>query len=268
MCFKKIVEWFNTVDPIEEPIPEPTGSKRIALLFGINNYPHSANELQGCLNDIDDCEAKLIVEFPDFIIHKYKDSQVTCENFYDVIKNTILTLEAGDHIYLHYSGHGTQIPSNSEANGYHEALYLYNGAFIDDQFQSLVAMLPEGVRMTAKFDSCFSGDMIRNSKFFNRFYAMPGVPIRHRAIRKFGKKAVIDNCVVFSGCSEEQTSADAYINGRYNGAFSYFDNRAFNAQSTYNDEIKRLHDFLPSATYDQNPTIDGDLSLFDRKVFT
>jgi len=271
MC-KRLWQWLsNQEDSSEYPIHEPLpgGKKRIALLFGINIYPGSANELQGCINDINDVEVKLKVEFPDFIIQKYKDSQVTCENFYNVIKDTILSLVAGDHLYIHYSGHGTQVPSNSETNGYHEALYLYNGPFIDDQFQSLVVMLREGVTMTAKFDSCFSGDMLRNSKkSFKRFYAMPGVPIRHRAIRKFGKKIVTDNCVVFSGCSEDQTSADAYINGRYNGAFSYYDNRAFNAQSTYMDEIDRLHAFLPSAVYSQNPTMDGDSSLFDKKVFT
>jgi hypothetical protein len=128
-------------------------------------------------------------------------------------------------------------------------------------------MLPDGVRMTAKFDSCFSGDMLRNSrKGQKRFYAMPGISVRHEVIRKFGKKAITKNIVVFSGCSEDQTSADAYISNRFQGAFTYYDNRAFNVQSTYMDEINRLHDFLPSATYDQNPTIDGD--SFEMKVFT
>ena len=269
MCLNKVWQWFlnQGTPPVIPPEPIPGGNKRVALLFGINNYPGSANDLNGCLNDIVDCEAKLKAEFPDFIIRKVKDSQVTCENFYNQIKDTIFTLVAGDHLYIHYSGHGTQVPSNSEVNGYHEALYLYNGAFIDDQFQSLVAMLPEDVRMTAKFDSCFSGDMLRNTKkFAKKFYPMPGIPVRHEVIRKFGKKAVTKNVVVFSGCSEDQTSADAYINGRYNGAFTYYDNRAYNAQSTYKDEMDRLHAFIPSATYDQNPTIDGD--SFDRKVFT
>ena len=97
---------------------------------------------------------------------------------------------------------------------------------------------------------------------------MPGIPVRRKVIRKFGKKAVTKNCVVFSGCSEEQTSADAYINGRYNGAFTFYDNRAFNAQSTYIQEINKLHTFLPGGGYDQNPTLDGDSLIFINKVFT
>lgn len=270
MCFKKIWEWILSQGP--EPVPEPelpTGKKRVALLWGINNYPGSANDLNGCLNDIDDVEAKLKTEFPDFIIRKYKDSQVTCEDVYNKTKEIILSLASGDHIYFHYSGHGTQVPSNSEPNGYHEALYLYNGVFLDDQFQSLVAMLSEGVRMTAKFDSCFSGDMLRNSKKqIKRFYPMPGVPVRHKTIRKFGKKAIPKNCIVISGCSENETSADAFIDGRFNGAFTYFDNRSFNPEITYSMEMINLHNYLPSAVYKQNPTLDGDSSLFDIKVFT
>jgi hypothetical protein len=201
MCFKKIWQWILSQGTPPEPIPVPTGKQRIALLFGINNYPGSANDLNGCLNDIDDVEAKLKAEFPDFVIKKFKDAQVTCENFYNQIKDTILSLDKGSHIYVHYSGHGTQVPSNSEPNGYHEALYLYNGVFLDDQFQSLVEMLPEReIYMTDKFDSCFSGDMLRNSKnITRRFYPMPGVPVRHKAIRKFGKKAVLKNCIVISG---------------------------------------------------------------------
>jgi hypothetical protein len=62
MCFKKIIAWFNKPDPIPEPIPdpipdpipEPCARKRYALLFGINNYPGSANDLQGCIHDIED----------------------------------------------------------------------------------------------------------------------------------------------------------------------------------------------------------------------
>jgi len=256
MCFKK---WFKP-DPI---VPV----KRRALLYGINNYG-GGNDLNGCLNDIDDVEKKLKGEFPDFVITKYKDAQVTCSTFFNTIKEAILVMRAGDILYIHYSGHGTQVPSSSEANGYHEALYLKDGPFIDDQIQTLQALTPEGAKVIGKFDSCFSGDLLRNPHK-NRFLPLPGVTIRHKRITKFGKKKrAILRWVVFSGCGEEQTSADATFNGRANGAFTFYDNRAYNNTSTYQTEIKKLHTFLPGGGFDQSPTLDGDVSLFTNSVFT
>jgi hypothetical protein len=264
MCFKK---WFS--NPVVPPVP---ASKR-ALLFGINAYG-GGNNLNGCINDINDVEKKLINEFPDFVITKYKDSQVTCKLFYDTIKEAILSMPKGGVLYIHYSGHGTQIPSAQEANGYHEALYLFDGPFIDDRFQELVALVPSLGKLIAKFDSCFSGDMLRELQMGlvdsipikNRFYQMEGVPVMHNVVGSFAK-AVTNNCIVVSGCSEEQTSADAYINGRYNGAFTYFDNLSYSAKSTYQQEINAIHVYLPKGQYDQNPTIDGDSTLFNKLVF-
>lgn len=265
MCIKKILEWFKP-EPEPIPEPEPEGPRRIALLFGINNYPGSANDLQGCLNDIDDVETKLETEFPDFVIRKFKDSQVTNKNLFNTIKDTLIALTEGSHLYVHYSGHGTQIPSASEPNGYNEALYLYDGPFLDDQLQELMALTPEGVNVTCKFDSCFSGDMLRNP-IRNRFYAMPGLKVRHKSVKRISKTDT-KNWIVISGCGEEQTSADAYIAGRYNGAFTYYDNKSYGAATTYKDEMTRLHVYLPNQYYDQNPTIDGNPDLFNNLVFS
>jgi metacaspase-1 len=258
MCFKK------------KPSPVVPASKR-ALLFGINKYG-GGNDLQGCINDIDDVGKKLNKEFPDFIVVKYKDSQVTCSTFYNAIKDAISVLRTGDVLYLHYSGHGTQIPSHQEINGYHEALYLFDGPFIDDQIQSLQALTPDGAMVIAKFDSCFSGDLLRelNPRYKkNRFYPMPGVEVRKKVVTRFARhKKTILKWVVFSGCSEEQTSADAYFNGRFNGAFTYFDNLSYDSKSIYTEELKELHKYLPSSEYEQNPTLDGDITLFNKQVLT
>jgi metacaspase-1 len=277
MCLRKLFPWLYT-EPVPEPIPDPIpdpvpGRKRIALLFGINDYSGSANDLRGCINDIEDVAKKLRAEFSDFIITLYKDSQVTCDVFYNTIKSAILAAKAGDVIYVHYSGHGTQVPSASEKNGYHEALYLYDGPFIDDLVQELQALIPFGVKVIFKLDSCFSGDFLRERKMnliynHKRFHHLPGVPIMHKAVTKF-KRYTIKNCLVFSGCDEEQTSADAYFNGRYNGAFTYYDNMSYNKSSSYQEEITELHRHLPNLEedYDQSPTLDGDALLFNEKVF-
>jgi hypothetical protein len=260
MCFRR-----KKPDPVVF-----TSTKRRALLFGINKYGNG-NDLSGCLNDLDDVEKKLNNEFSGFDILKFKDAQVTCNNFFNTIKNAISVMCSGDVLYIHYSGHGTQIPSSQEVNGYHEALYLVDGVFIDDQFQTLQEMTPSEVTVVVKLDSCFSGDMLRefNPRYIrNRFMPMPGVEVRHKVMKKIiGAKTAALKWIVISGCSEEQTSADAYINGRYNGAFTYFDNLSYNAKSTYQSEIDNLHIYLPSNEYDQAPTLDGDSNKFNNLVY-
>jgi metacaspase-1 len=258
MCFKK-----------KQPVVIEPAKKR-ALLFGINKYG-GGHDLQGCINDIEDVKSKLNKEFPGFDISMYKDSQVTGKLFFDTIKAALLVMRAGDILYIHYSGHGCQIPSSVEANGYHEALYLFDGAFIDDQVQTLQAITPDGAIVIAKFDSCFSGDMLREINPVYRkskFYPLAGARIRSKVMNRFAKqKDLVMKWVVFSGCSEEETSLDCEFNGRPNGAFTYFDNKSYGVNSSYSSEINKLHSYIPTKEYDQNPTLDGDNLKFGRSVF-
>jgi metacaspase-1 len=249
-----------------------TATKKRALLFGINKYG-GGNDLRGCINDITDVKTKLNKEFPGFDILMFKDSEVTGKTFFNTIKECLEVMRTGDILYIHYSGHGCQIPSSVEANGYHEALYLVDGPFIDDQVQTLEALTPAGVTVIAKFDSCFSGDMLRefpcNPCYVkSKFYPLPGVSVRRNVMNKFAKSTKNElKWIVFSGCSEEETSLDCEFNGRPNGAFTYFDNLSYGVGSTYDSELKILHNYIPSKNYDQNPTIDGDVSLFTKTVF-
>jgi hypothetical protein len=262
MCFRKL---------FHKPPPEP--SRLRALLFAINNYPGGANDLNGCLNDIDDVEKKLISQFPGFDIIKYKDSKVTNEWFYNTIKNALLVATAGDLIYIHYSAHSTQIPdySGSELNGYHEALYLYDGPFQDDRLVELQSLTPAGVKVVAKFDTCFSGDLLtRNTKNYikSRFYQMPGIPIMKNVTRRFGRNDPTQRWIVFSGCGEEQTSADAYFNGRANGAFTYYDLKSYRPGETYLGEITKLNNYLPGNGFDQKPELSGGEIFYNDLVLT
>ena len=254
MCFKKKLQ----------PI---TGNK-VALLFGINDYMGSQNDLSGCLNDIDDVEKKLRNEFPEFQIRKFKNSEVTTMKFIAEIENAMNTITLPGVLYIHYSGHGCQVPNIAETNKYDEALYLYNGALVDDNIWTLQQKTPEGLTVVAKFDSCFSGSMNKAiSKTKKRFYQMPGVRVMKTAVRKFNKTDS-DQWVIFSGCGEEQTSSDAYFNDRPNGAFTFYDLKSYNKTSTYKGEITVLKTFLPNSNFDQIPGLYGNTNLFNNTVLT
>ena len=136
MCLKKLFPWLYeepvptpTPDPI--PIPEYKTQKR-GLFFG-DNYPDTSYSLSGCIHDIDDVESKEIKDKTGRIISKFKNDEVTCNRFYTEIRNALLAGHPGDHLLIWYSGHGTQLKSNHEPDGYDEALYLNDGPFTDDQ---------------------------------------------------------------------------------------------------------------------------------------
>src|SRR5665647_1057640 len=91
MCFKK---WFGKPDPVI--IPPPINTKKRALLFAINNYAGSGNDLNGCLNDQRDVANKLNKLFPgEFEIKKFSDSQVTADCYKTEIAKAIAQLGQG-----------------------------------------------------------------------------------------------------------------------------------------------------------------------------
>ena len=247
MCFKK-----NII---------PITSKYVFLGFGINDYPGSGNDLRGCVNDINDEIKKLNKEFPEFQCLKYFDSKVTTSFFVSEIQRVMSQMPEDGFLYIKYSGHGTQIPGN-EANKFHEALYLHNGPLIDDEIYKLQQQTPLTLKVLAKFDSCYSGDIGRNC-FGNpvymkpRFMPLQGVPVLTHPVNRLAKTDPGQRWIIFSGCGEEQTSADAFINGRYNGAFTWADLQSYARNTIYESELDICRSFLWIRKFSQVPEISG-----------
>jgi hypothetical protein len=268
MCLRKLFpNWFK-------PDPPLTGTKK-ALLFAINNYPGSANDLNGCLNDQRDIINKLSALFEGFTIRKFTDSAVSVNRFVAELDDAIRVLIKGDFLLVHYSGHGTQVAcrEGDEKDGYDEAIYLYDGPLIDDKINNSLQKIPEGATVVLMFDSCFSGTVTR---FFsqnphpikNRFMPNPELKGPRKKLRRQFARLYNMKWIVLSGCGEQQTSADAYINGEYHGAFTYFALKALRPGMTYNEWMTKITEYLPDSNYDQAPTLEGDENLFSKIVFT
>ena len=243
--------------------------------MAINDYMGTANDLRGCANDINNEVKKLNSEFPQFQCLKYFDSQVTTQFFMSEIRRVMTEVDAlcektGERgfIYLKYSGHGTQVPSSSEENGYNEALYLYNGALIDDNIYKLQQETPDTLDMLAKFDSCFSGDIGSKDLAFavgcvnygyrkSKFMPMPGVPVLHKPVNRMAKTDEGQKWIIYSGCGEEQTSSDAYIDGQYQGAFSWADMKSYGPGSAHERTIELDRERLFINHFQQVPEISG-----------
>jgi hypothetical protein len=260
MCFK----WFKHLfggDKIDPPTWEH--ADKVALLFGINDYGGGNNDLRGCLNDINLVANKLT----NFQIRKFENGQVTKANLLAQVNYAIANSVVGDIIYIHYSGHGTYVEDRNgdELDGYDEALYLVDGPLVDDDLNNALRAIPDGVFLALGLDSCFSGTATRGlarGRFMQPSFDMvPHLQVKHKFYDYM-------SWVVLSACAENQTAADAEINGDYYGAFSFYAFNCLLGNMTYQTWFNKIREFLPSRDFDQAPTLEGDSILINKLVLT
>ena len=232
-----------------------------ALLVGVNDYaPAGAGgpDLRGCVNDVRDMANTLsalgIVPASPATMQILTDSRATRSAIIRGFKWLIADAKKGDVLVFHYSGHGSQMVDvgGDELDAKDETIcphdYATAGMIKDDDFRSLLAGLPAGVNLDIILDSCYSGTGTRelaamaatsdSGSVAYRFIeppidwgffldANPSLPVRGilrpEADGRARVPVVIDrlNHVLWAGCRDNQTSAEALIGGIYRGVFTY-----------------------------------------------
>lgn len=146
-----------------------------ALLIGIN-YPGTAVELRGCVNDVHRMQKCLIELYgfanKDIVIMIDTDKsciQPTGNNICEELKRLIASGQSGDFLVFHYSGHGTRIPpgieDSDDSTGFDECITPCDMNLIkDQQFREMVSRVKEGCQLTIISDSCHSGGLIQEVK--------------------------------------------------------------------------------------------------------
>ncbi|HEX9974564.1 MAG TPA: caspase family protein, partial [bacterium] len=243
-----------------------------ALCIGINNYPGFENDLNGCINDANDW-TKLYQQFG-FEVTTLLDSAARKLKIKTELQSMIWNSQAGDVLVVSYSGHGTSIPDTSgdEADFYDEALYVYDGAIIDDELRDIFKSIPYGVQMIVILDSCFSGTATRVLlKGSTRKKYLELYPIPQLADLQKRKEFLIGEDmkeILLAGCGDDEYSYDAYINGRYNGAFTRYAIDTIRGNFNYEDFMNELRKKLPSREYPQTPQLDCSVENAYRILFT
>ncbi|XP_024008756.1 metacaspase-8 isoform X2 [Eutrema salsugineum] len=142
-----------------------------ALLIGIN-YPGTAVELRGCVNDVRRMRKCLIDRYgfteEDITVLIDTDNsgtQPTGKNIRDALTKLIGSGKSGDILVFHYSGHGTRLPPEKgilgDATGFDECITPSDmNLIMDHEFRDMVAEVKEGCRLTIISDSCHSGGLI------------------------------------------------------------------------------------------------------------
>ena len=254
-----------------------------ALLVGINTYLNPSNNLRGCINDIVDMENFIASKnkvYPKENIKTLTDSRATKKGILSALNWLLLGASAGDQILFQYSGHGAQISSHSpaiEKDGLDEIIcpYDFNGedaaetAISDKEFASIFAKIPQGVHFVWISDSCHSEDLSRKHNLvqstdtrFRRFNYNDSTQQAEAVapIASLGSAHSPLHGALLSGCASHQLSADAYINNRFNGAFTHYliKNLSLYGQDASMQEIvKYVNIDLMENDYDQNPQSEG-----------
>lgn len=253
------------------------GNKKMkkALVFSINDYPGTQNDLQGCNNDSQNWADLLKNQYGFEIYNRIIDSSATRSNVKKDMLDLIVNSQDGDVLVITYSGHGTSVVDldNDEEDGKDECICLYDGLMKDDEIRDVLNKLPSGVKLTFISDSCFSGTVTRSFMIcMNDFtyvstpkYLPPkdnidaihvmGLPSK----RSFAIPEEGMNHILISGTDDRSYSYDANIDGKACGAFSYYAIKVLkeNPVITYNAFYEKLRKYLPNNQYPQNPQLEG-----------
>lgn len=259
---------------------------RKALLVGINRYPDPAHRLRGCVNDIRQVEALLRgpFGFPSEGIVVLRDEDATTAAIRGGLARLTAGAGPGDILVFHYSGHGSQVPDRSgdeTADRLDEVLCPYDfdwrDPLSDDDLGRVARALPDGAHLALVLDCCHSGTGLRDAgggEHLPRRKSLraPGddAASRGAALHRFGETAVAAGAVLLAGCRAGQTSADAFIDGSYHGAHTYFFCRALAARAfdaTYPDVTLGMRRELSDRGFPQVPQLEGSRRARAGRVF-
>ena len=269
-----------------------------ALLIGINRYQIPGADLRGCVNDVEDL-SQVLRSFHGFKaadITKLTDGAATKKAIQSGIKKLLRGLKKGDVALLHYSGHGSNVPDDNgdEADGRDEILCPtdldWKDPLRDDWLRASFDRLPKGAGLTVIMDCCHSGTNTRailppDAPVKERYLPSPwglaevesGRSLPRRVTTELRKSSrgkrkssdVVDANlpeVLITGCRDTQTSADAFINGRYNGALTFAlveAIRATKGRLTFRELHDRAGGVLKTRKFDQVPQLEGRKVQFD-----
>ena len=190
-------------------------SPKRALLIGANYVNTPSSRLYGCIQDILNVQTMLITQYgykPENITVLRDDipySMPVKTTILNALKKIIASSSDSSEIWIHYSGHGTQIADTNgdEQDKLDECIvpcdYLVSGYISDDILFDIIRQ--STCRTLLFFDSCHSGSVCDLQYSIN--YTAGGFTKTQN-----NNKAIVSNpnVLLMSGCRDEQTSADTF----------------------------------------------------------
>ena len=213
--YNNLIQYYNQ----EQKILNNNNIK--ALMVGIN-YNNTDHQLNGCINDVNNLKK--------YLIQKHKLQNKVCiltdntplkptktiilKKYKDLLTNS----KSGDTIFFTYSGHGSYINdlNGDELDGKDELLVsIDNYKITDDELKEITdKYLPNNVRLFLLFDCCHSGTLM---------------DLKYNYLSKTNYNEIVtndsletkSNVYLISGCRDNQTSMEAYIKRKIQGAMTH-----------------------------------------------
>ena len=233
-----------------------TISSKKAVCIGIN-YIGTPRQLYGCINDALDIQNQLLsYGFTNNNINLITDNtniKPTRNNILNAFTSLLSNSQKGDFLVFTYSGHGTQTRdrNNTELDGLDESIVSSDLNLIYDyEFKNIIQKyLKSGVSLFALFDSCSSGSVLDLRYMYNSN--------SQDYIINMNDSVTNGNVIMISGCTDSQTSEDAFIE-KPQGACTW----AF-LQALKNDPkniswlqlVRNMNSLLIKSQYTQTPTL-------------
>lgn len=190
-----------------------------ALLIGCNYSVASGVQLKGCINDVVNVRNMLVDAYgysgQNVVVLRDDNTgsagtMPTRANILAGMKSVVAQSVAGDEVWIHYSGHGTQVndasvnPDEAQDEAIVPCDFQTAGFIIDDDIFDII----KGSAATTiiAFDSCHSGTAIDLEYSINYNAGILST------VANNAKYIANPNIFMFSGCRDSQTSADAFSN--------------------------------------------------------
>jgi hypothetical protein len=249
------------------PVITPCTNKR-GLMIGIN-YVGTPYQLNGCINDVASMTAKLTTDFGFTHITALTDEtelKPTRDNILSEFTKLLADAQSGDLLFVLYSGHGSYIlDKNGDETDKRDEMIITSDlkGIIDDDLKAIIQTnLKKDVTLFAMFDSCFSGTILDL-----RYQYLDS--LNYDTFTENDKQLETEgNVLMISGCTDNQTSADANIDSKYQGAMTWSMLQTLQPNITWSDLLKNMRTALKGARFTQLPQMSsGKIVDITGKVF-
>ncbi len=278
-----------------------------AFVVAISNYP--AQSGWTTLSSAKDKEIVMdLLSSQGFIesnIVSLTDQNATYSGFKKSMNDFIGTLQNGDIIYFHFSGHGQQVMDVSSKNykteyleqdepdGLDEALVLYNAPMksdnnyqfdehlVDDQINHYFNLIQKKIggsgQLIAVFDACHSGTVSRGENDWvvrgtnkvcapENYQPLSNTKDASNSDFAFENKAELGKLVCFFGCQSNQVNREVDKAGSLTTFFAS-SIKELKENATYNNLFSLINERMAIAFQnDQQPDIEGD--DLNQKIFS